>query len=83
MNLHVSTYDNFTLNMMFKTTTTTLKAFFKSVGDKESSWHQDQQAAPVTTDKFVTLWIPLEELDADQGQCDDVIEHGAVRVRCS
>ena len=43
------------------------KAFFKHVGDKESSWHQDQQAAPLTTDKFVTLWIPLEELDAEQG----------------
>lgn len=42
-------------------------AFYKHVGDKESSWHQDQQAAPITTDNFVTLWIPLEDLDANQG----------------
>lgn len=42
-------------------------AFFKEPGDLESSWHQDQAAAPVDTDRFLTLWIPLEDVSKAQG----------------
>lgn len=41
-------------------------AFFKQPGDVESSWHQDQVAAPFSGDKFVTVWIALDDLGREQ-----------------
>lgn len=42
-------------------------AFVKEVGDVESSWHQDSAAAPLDTDKFLTIWIALEDISVDSG----------------
>jgi ectoine hydroxylase-related dioxygenase (phytanoyl-CoA dioxygenase family) len=42
-------------------------AFFKEPGDVESSWHQDQAAAPLKTRKFLTIWVALDDMDADMG----------------
>ena len=42
-------------------------AFFKEPGDTLSAWHYDQVAAPLDTDEFVTIWIPLDTVRARQG----------------
>lgn len=40
-------------------------AFLKHPGDVESSWHQDQAAAPFATVRFVTVWIALDDVTAE------------------
>eukprot|EP00051_Salpingoeca_urceolata_P032571 m.497813 g.497813 ORF g.497813 m.497813 type:complete len:364 (+) comp52340_c0_seq1:82-1173(+) len=42
-------------------------SFFKQPGDVESAWHQDQVACPLLGDKVVTLWIPLADVEPEQG----------------
>lgn len=37
-------------------------AFLKHPGDVESSWHQDQAAAPFATVHFVTVWMALDDI---------------------
>jgi len=41
--------------------------FFKESNDVESSWHQDQAAVPLMTDKFLTIWIALDDILPSMG----------------
>lgn len=43
-------------------------AFFKEPGDKQSSWHQDSAAAPLDTNRFVTIWLALDPWGARSEQ---------------
>ena len=41
--------------------------FIKHTGDERSRWHADAAAMPFRTDKIVTLWLSLADIDADAG----------------
>ena len=41
--------------------------FIKHSGDARSRWHADAAAMPLRTDKIVTLWLSLNDIDADAG----------------
>ncbi len=39
----------------------------QAVGDGDSAWHQDAIACPLDTDRMVTLWIALVDVEAGMG----------------
>lgn len=41
--------------------------FIKEPGDSVSPWHRDQAVVPLDTDKFVTIWIPLDKAVPESG----------------
>lgn len=41
--------------------------FIKEPGDGISPWHRDQAVVPLDTDKFVTLWLPLNKAVPESG----------------
>lgn len=41
--------------------------FFKAPGHQQSIWHQDSLAAPVDTNRLITLWLPLHNLTRAHG----------------
>ncbi len=43
------------------------QALFKEPGGGPTPWHQDQYYWPIDTDKTVTMWMPLVDIDADMG----------------
>ncbi len=43
------------------------QALFKEPGGGLTPWHQDQHYWPVSTDKTVTMWMPLVDLSDDMG----------------
>lgn len=46
------------------------QALFKEPGGGLTPWHQDQHYWPVDTDKTVTMWMPLVDLDRRYGYFD-------------
>ena len=43
------------------------QALFKEPGGGPTPWHQDQYYWPVDTDKTITMWMPLVDIDVDMG----------------
>jgi len=43
------------------------QALFKEPGGGFTPWHQDQYYWPLDTDKTVTMWMPLMDIDAELG----------------
>lgn len=43
------------------------QALFKEPGGGPTPWHQDQYYWPVDTQKTITLWMPLVDIDVDMG----------------
>ena len=43
------------------------QALFKEPGGGPTPWHQDQYYWPLDTEKTVTMWMPLVDIDADMG----------------
>ena len=43
------------------------QALFKEAGGGITPWHADQHYWPLTTDKTITAWIPLQETPLDMG----------------
>ena len=43
------------------------QALFKSPGDSDSYWHQDQYFWPLATDRSLGLWMPLVDCDENMG----------------
>ncbi len=43
------------------------QALFKSPGDSDSYWHQDQYFWPLDTDRSLGLWMPLVDCDENMG----------------
>lgn len=43
------------------------QALFKESGGGPTPWHQDQYYWPLDTDKTITMWMPLVDIDVDMG----------------
>src|SRR6187549_3541945 len=43
------------------------QALYKEPGGGFTPWHQDQYYWPVDTDKTITMWMPLIDIDSDMG----------------
>ncbi len=43
------------------------QALFKEPGGGHTPWHQDQYYWPIDTDKTVTMWMPLVDIDEGMG----------------
>ena len=43
------------------------QALFKEPGGGPTPWHQDQYYWPVATDKTITMWMPLVDIDVHMG----------------
>lgn len=43
------------------------QALYKEAGGGPTPWHADQYYWPLTTDRIVTAWIPLQPVSADMG----------------
>lgn len=43
------------------------QALFKEPGGGPTPWHQDQYYWPLATDRTVTMWMPLVDIDTDMG----------------
>lgn len=43
------------------------QALFKEPGGGHTPWHQDQFYWPLDTDKTITMWMPLVDVDKDMG----------------
>ena len=43
------------------------QALFKEPGGGRTPWHQDKHYWPLDTDKMVTMWMPLVDVDEDMG----------------
>lgn len=43
------------------------QALFKEPSSGYTPWHQDQHYWPLATDKTITMWMPLVDLNADMG----------------
>ena len=43
------------------------QALFKEPGGGPTPWHQDQYYWPLDTEKTVTMWMPLVDIDANMG----------------
>ena len=43
------------------------QALFKEPGGGPTPWHQDQYYWPIATDKTITMWLPLVDIDVDMG----------------
>ena len=43
------------------------QALFKEPGGGPTPWHQDQYYWPLDTDKTITMWMPLVDINVDMG----------------
>lgn len=43
------------------------QALFKEPGGGPTPWHQDQYYWPLDTDRTVTMWMPLTDIDSEMG----------------
>jgi ectoine hydroxylase-related dioxygenase (phytanoyl-CoA dioxygenase family) len=43
------------------------QALFKEPGGGHTPWHQDKYYWPLDTDKMITMWMPLIDIDAEMG----------------
>lgn len=43
------------------------QALFKEPGGKPTPWHQDQHYWPLDTDKTITMWMPLVDVNVEMG----------------
>ena len=43
------------------------QALFKEPGGGHTPWHQDKYYWPLDTDKIVTMWMPLADIDEEMG----------------
>ena len=43
------------------------QALFKEPGGGHTPWHQDKYYWPLDTDKMITMWMPLVDVDAEMG----------------
>src|SRR5215203_5536587 len=43
------------------------QALFKEPGGGHTPWHQDKYYWPLDTDKMITMWMPLIDIDEDMG----------------
>ncbi len=43
------------------------QALFKEPGGGPTPWHQDQFYWPIDTEKTITIWMPLVDIDVDMG----------------
>lgn len=43
------------------------QALFKEPGGGPTPWHQDQYYWPLDTDRTITMWMPLVDIDAEMG----------------
>ena len=43
------------------------QALFKEAGGGPTPWHQDQYYWPIDTDKTITMWMPLVDINMDMG----------------
>jgi len=43
------------------------QALFKEPGGKRTPWHQDQHYWPLDTDKTITMWMPLVDVNVEMG----------------
>ncbi len=43
------------------------QALYKEPGGGRTPWHQDQYYWPLDTDKTITIWMPLVDINADMG----------------
>ncbi len=43
------------------------QALFKEPGGGPTPWHQDQYYWPIDTDKTITMWMPLVDIDVRYG----------------
>lgn len=43
------------------------QALFKEPGGGHTPWHQDQYYWPLDTDKTITMWMPLVDINVDMG----------------
>jgi Phytanoyl-CoA dioxygenase (PhyH) len=43
------------------------QALYKEAGGGPTPWHADQYYWPLTTDRVVTAWVPLQAVSADMG----------------
>ena len=43
------------------------QALFKEAGGGITPWHQDQHYWPLATDKTITMWMTLADINADMG----------------
>lgn len=43
------------------------QALFKEPGGGRTPWHQDQYYWPLDTDRTITMWMPLVNIDAEMG----------------
>src|SRR6185312_4639575 len=43
------------------------QALFKEPGGGPTPWHQDQYYWPINTDKTITMWMPLVDIEVDMG----------------
>lgn len=43
------------------------QALFKEPGGGRTPWHQDQYYWPLDTDRMITMWMPLVDIDTEMG----------------
>jgi ectoine hydroxylase-related dioxygenase (phytanoyl-CoA dioxygenase family) len=48
------------------------QALFKEAGGGFTPWHQDQYYWPLDTDKTITMWMPLVDVEEDMGMMEFV-----------
>ncbi|HYN32489.1 MAG TPA: phytanoyl-CoA dioxygenase family protein [Ilumatobacteraceae bacterium] len=46
------------------------QALYKVAGGGHTPWHQDQWYWPLDTDRTITMWLPLHDVDADMGDLE-------------
>lgn len=46
------------------------QALVKLAGGGPTPWHQDHWYWPVDTDRMITMWLPLHDVDADMGDLE-------------
>lgn len=51
--------------------------FFKPPAGRPTPWHRDQDFLPLDTDRLITAWLPLVEIDATMGML--AFAHGSHR----
>jgi len=46
------------------------QALYKVAGGGHTPWHQDQWYWPLDTDRTITMWLPLHDIDPDMGDLE-------------
>ena len=46
------------------------QALYKVAGGGHTPWHQDQWYWPLDTDRTITMWLPLHDVDSDMGDLE-------------